>query len=597
MGVVSTASARLAACGVAAGLLFAGAASAQGDAALRLHAILHDYDVLYAQADPIGSGQRGAVAAAALWPDDRPATVAARVAQERGLKARLDAVPPAALTGEDALNRQLLERQLGIEVEGAAFDEDRIPFTNDEGFFVTPAFAAEGVRIRTPQDAQAWLHRIATLSDYYDVQIANMRRGLTTGFISPAITATTAAQATRAQATLPVDQSPLLAPFDTLPAALQPQREALCAEALALIRAKVKPAEARMAAFFADDYLPHARATLGAASLPDGRAYYAYRVRHETTTDLTPDQIFAIGQSEIARIRQAMQVEIAATGFQGTFPEFLHKLRTDPQFYVTSREALMERASRLSKRVDGQLPAFFGKLPRLSYGVREVPRAIEDGYTSGRYEGGSPEQGVAGTLFINTSHLDQRPLYELPALVSHEGAPGHHIQIALAQELTDQPLFRRDSDITAFVEGWALYSEQLTREMKLYDTPYDRFGQLSLEMWRACRLVMDVGIHWKGWTRDQAVACLRDNSALAERNIQTETDRYIGWPGQALGYKIGELKIAQLRDRARAALGPKFDYRWFHDQVLDEGALPLDVLEQRVDAWIAAGGPRTAGGS
>ncbi len=576
---------------LAAAVLLAGPAIAQDDPRARLHAILHDYDVLYAKADPIGAGQRGDLAAAALWPDDRPATAAARLAEERGLKVRLDAVPATGLVGEDALNRQLLERQLGIDIEGAAFDEDRIPFTNDEGFFVTTAFAAEGVRIRSLAEAEAWLHRIAILPDYYDVQIANMRRGIATGFVSPSITATTAARATRAQADLPAEQSALLAPFDTLPASLQPQREALRAQALALVRARVKPAEQRLAAFFADDYLPHARAALGASSLPDGRAYYVYRVRHETTTELTPDQIFALGQSEIARIRKAMAVEIAATGFQGSFPDFLHKLRTDPQFYLTSREALMERASRLAKRVDGQLPAFFGRLPRLSYGVREVPRAIEDGYTSARYDGGSPEQGVAGTLLINTSHLDQRPLYELPALVSHEGAPGHHIQIALAQELTDQPLFRRDSDITAFVEGWALYSERLTREMNLYDTPYDRFGQLSLEMWRACRLVMDVGIHWKGWTRDQAMACLRDNSALAERNIETETDRYIGWPGQALGYKIGELKITQLRDRARAALGPRFDYRWFNDQVLDEGALPLDVLERRVDAWIAAGGP------
>ena len=303
---------------------------------------------------------------------------------------------------------------------------------------------------------------------------------------------------------------------------------------------------------------------------------------------MTPDQIFALGQSEITRIRAAMDVEIAAAGFHGTFHEFQEKLRTDPQFYVTSREALLEKASRLAKRVDDKLPGYFGKLPRLSYGVREVPRAIEEGYTSGRYNGGSPEQGVAGGLMINTSHLDQRPLYELPALVSHEGAPGHHIQIALAQEQTDVPLFRKDDGITAFVEGWALYAEQLTREMGLYETPYDRFGLLSMEMWRACRLVMDTGIHWKGWTRDQAVACLKDNSALADKNIQNETDRYIGWPGQALGYKIGQLKIQQLRDRAKAALGPKFDYRAFHDQVLDEGPMPLSVLERRVDAWIAA---------
>jgi len=312
-------------------------------------------------------------------------------------------------------------------------------------------------------------------------------------------------------------------------------------------------------------------------------------VRHETTTDMTPDQVFALGQSEIARIRTAMDVQIAQTGFKGGFRAFQQHLRTDPEFYVTSREALLEKASRLAKRVDDQLPRFIGRLPRLTYGVRPVPAAIEENYTTGRYNPGSPEQGIAGGLMINTSHLDQRPLFELPTLVAHEGVPGHHIQIALAQEMTGLPTFRRNSDITAYVEGWALYSEQLVSEMGLYDTPYIRFGMLSMEMWRACRLVMDVGIHWKGWTRDQAMACLRDNTALADKNMQNETDRYIAWPGQALGYKIGELRILALRHRAEAALGDRFDIRRFHDVVLDEGAMPLSLLEQRVDAWIQAG--------
>ena len=568
-------------------------ASAQPSPADTLHKVLADYDAFLNRNDPIDAGQRGDIALAALWPDDSPAAEAKRNHENLDFKARLDAILAAKLTGEDALNRELLEARLALDIQGAAFDEDRIPFTNDEGFFVTPAYAAEGTRIHNDAEAKAWLHRIATLPAYYDVEIANMRRGMADGFTSPRLTALTCVKATRAQADLPADQSPLLQPFDNLPPAMAGQREALRAQALALIVADVKPAEHRLAAFFADDYLPKATATLGASSLPNGRAYYQYRVRRETSSDLTPDQIFTLGQSEVARIRAAMDVEIAASGFHGSFAQFQAMLRTNPQFYVTSREALMEHASRLAKRVDGQLPAFFGKLPRLSYGVREVPRAIEDGYTSGRYNEGSPEQGIAGGLMINTSHLDQRPLYELPALVSHEGAPGHHIQIALAQEQTDVPLFRREDDNTAFVEGWALYSEQLTREMGLYETPYDRFGLLSMEMWRACRLVMDVGIHWKGWTRDQAVACLRENSALAEKNIQTETDRYIGWPGQALGYKIGQLKIEGLRDEARAALGPKFDYRRFHDAVLDEGPMPLSVLERRVRAWIEAEKART----
>jgi len=573
---------------VGAMTLAVGSAAAQTSPAQILHKVLADYDAYLDRNDPLGAGQRGDMAQAALWPDDSPVAEARRNQENLDFKARLDAIPATALTGEDALNRELLEARLTLDIQGAAFDEDRIPFTNDEGFFLTPSYAADGTIIHNEAEAKAWLHRIASLPAYYDIEIANMRRGIATGFTSPRLTAQTCAKATRAQADLPAAQSPLLQPFDNLPPAMAGERAALRAQALALIVADVKPAEARLAAFFANEYLPKARESLSASSLPNGRAYYQYRVRVETSSDLTPDQIFALGESEIARIRKAMDVEIAASGFHGTFREFQDKLRTDPQFYVTSREALLEKASRLAKRIDDKLPAFFGKLPRLSYGVREVPRAIEDGYTSGRYFPGSPEQGVAGGLMINTSHLDQRPLYELPALVSHEGAPGHHIQIALAQEQTGVPEFRRDDDNTAFVEGWALYSEQLTKEMGLYETPYDRFGLLSMEMWRACRLVMDVGIHWKGWTRDQAVACLKDNSALADKNIQNETDRYIGWPGQALGYKIGQLKIEQLRDEARAALGPKFDYRRFHDVVLDEGVMPLNVLDRRVHAWIEA---------
>jgi len=565
------------------GATSAGARPSPADA---LHKVLADYDAYLNRNDPIDAGQRGDLALAALWPDDSPAAEAKRNQENLDFKARLDAIPATALTGEDALNRELLDARLALDIQGAPFDEGRIPFTNDEGFFVTPAYAAEGTIIHNDAEARAWLTRIGALPAYYATEIANMRRGIATGFTSPRLTAATCVKATRAQADLPADQSPLLQPFDNLPPAMAGQREALRAQAVALITADVKPAEQRLAAFFEGEYLPKARETLGASSLPNGRAYYQYLVRRETSSDLAPDQIFALGESEIARIRKAMDVEIAASGFHGTFQQFQAKLRTDPQFYVTSREELLDRASRLAKRVDDKLPAFFGKLPRLSYGVREVPRAIEDGYTSGRYNPGSPEQGVAGGLMINTSHLDQRPLYELPALVSHEGAPGHHIQIALAQEQTGVPQFRRDDDNTAFVEGWALYSEQLTKEMGLYETPYDRFGLLSMEMWRACRLVMDVGIHWKGWTRDQAVACLKDNSALSDKNIQNETDRYIGWPGQALGYKIGQLKIEALRDEAKAALGPKFDYRQFHDVVLDEGPMPLSVLERRVRAWI-----------
>ncbi len=576
-----------------ASLLSAGTAAATPPATA-LHLLLGDYDAFWKQANPVAAGQLGDLSAAALWPDDTPAAAAERHRRRIAFKQRLDAIPATALQGEDALNRELLAASLAIDLAGDAFDEDRIPFSNDEGFFVTPSYAAQDTHLHNDAEARAWLNRIATLADYYVHETDNLRRGIATGFVSPRLTAETCVRTTRALADLSAGQSVLLQPFDRLPPAMAAQRDTWRTAALHLITSRVKPAEHALASFFADDYLPHARPTLGASALPDGRAYYMYRVRRETTTSLTPDQIFAIGQSEITRIRRAMDVEIAASGFHGSFKQFQAKLRGDPQFYVTTREALMEKASRLAKRVDGLLPEFIGKLPRLSYGVREVPRAMEEGYTSGRYNPGSPEQGVAGALMINTSHLDQRPLYELPALVSHEGAPGHHIQIALAQEQTDLPLFRREDGNTAYIEGWALYAEQLTREMGLYATPYDRFGLLSMEMWRACRLVMDVGLHWKGWSRDQALACLRDNTALSDKNIQNETDRYIGWPAQALGYKIGQMAIERLRDRARAALGTAFDYRRFHDAVLDEGPLPMDVLERRVQGWISASSAATA---
>jgi len=568
------------------------AASAQTDSAARLHAVVKTYDAWMDQADPISAAARGDLAASSRWPDDSPAAVTGRSARLRAIAANLHAIPASGLQGEDALTQRLLLWRVDINLQGDAFDEPRIPFTSDEGFFVTPLYASEGTTLRTAAEVAAWLARLRALPAYYAIETQNMRRGLATGFVQPRITALAAARTTRAQASVPAEQDPLLQPFATLPATIPAaQRAAWRAEGLDIIRRQVKPAELQLADFFENTYLPHSRPTLGAGSLPGGGAYYAYLVRRETTTSLTPDQIFALGQSEIRRIRAAMQAQITASGFTGSFAAFQAMLRRNPRFYVGTREALLEKASRLAKRVDGELPRFFGTLPRLSYGVRPVPEAIEEGYTSARYDPGSPQLGVAGGLMINTSHLDQRPLYELPALVAHEGAPGHHIQIALGQERTDLPAFRQDSDITAFVEGWAVYAEQMVAEMGLYATPYERFGMLSMEMWRACRLVMDVGLHAKTFSRDQALECLRTNTALSEKNMQNEVDRYIAWPGQALGYKIGELKIMELRHRAEAALGPKFDIRKFHDAVLDEGAMPLEILEQRMNDWIATQKP------
>jgi uncharacterized protein (DUF885 family) len=390
-----------------------------------------------------------------------------------------------------------------------------------------------------------------------------------------------------AAAARPAQDDPLLKPFAAAKldaATLAPLR----AEAIAVIRDRIRPAQREFAAFLAKEYLPASRNALAARSLPGGEAYYRWLVRDHTTTDLTPDQIHAIGVSEVARLRAAMQGTMADAGWRGDLPGFIAMLRKDPRFYATSRQQLLEKASEIAKRIDGELPRWFATLPRLTYGVRPVPPEIEETYTTGRYFEGNPRQGVAGGYMVNTSHLDQRPLYELPALTLHEAVPGHHIQIALAQELQGVPAFRRNADVTAFTEGWGLYSETLGDEMGIYRDPYERFGKLSYEMWRACRLVADTGIHWMGWSLDQARQCFAENTALSPLNIEVELARYVSWPGQALAYKMGELKILALRQKAREALGPKFDIRRFHDAVLLAGPLPLDLLEGRIDAWIAS---------
>ncbi|WP_336946779.1 DUF885 family protein [Asaia sp. HN010] len=551
--------------------------------------LVSDYDRFTAALDPVSAASRGDQNAAERWPDDSPAAEAARLKQRLAFKDRLSHLDLATLKGEALLNARLMIWENDLAIEGQKFDPSRMPFTSDEGFYQEIGYAADNTPLRSEADARHWLVRMNRIPAYDAQQTENMRRGIATHFVQPRLIAEIALRAVKAQAALPERENPALRPFDSLPATMPiALRKSLRAEGERIVHDRIKPAEQALARFFETEYLPASRDSLGASSLPDGRAYYAYLVKSETTTTLTPDQIFALGQSEIVRIHRSMQSQMDAVGFHGDFKSFVSTIKADPQFYVTTRQALMEKASFLAKKIDGELPRVIGKLPRLTYGVREVPRAIEEGYTTGRYDPGSPVLGISGGLMINTSHLDQRPLYELPSLVAHEGVPGHHIQIALAQEMTDLPGFRRDYATTAFVEGWALYAEQFVSEIGLYPTPYERFGQLSMEMWRACRLVMDVGIHWKNWSRDQALSCLRDNTALAEKNIQNETNRYISWPGQALGYKIGELTILDLRHQAETALGSKFDERRFHDLVLDEGAMPLALLRERVKDWIEA---------
>ncbi len=380
----------------------------------------------------------------------------------------------------------------------------------------------------------------------------------------------------------------LYAPFANFPPTVPEAERARLREAgRAAIADSVIPAFDEFRTFFETEYAPRARNTIAAQRLPNGRAYYADLVRYYTTLpDATPQQIHQIGLREVARIRAAMEVEMRASGFQGTFPEFLTFLRTDPQFYATTPEQLLREAAWITREIDGQMPNFFGRIPRRPYTVRPVPAEIAPNYTGGRYNGGRTDQ--AGEYWVNTYALNTRPLYVLPSLTAHEAAPGHHTQISLARELENLPAFRGTFYPHAFGEGWGLYSERLGEEMGIYHTPYQRFGRLTYEMWRACRLVVDTGMHSMGWSRQRALDYLAANTALSTHEIRTEVDRYIGWPGQALAYKMGELKIVELRQRAEAALGDRFDIRAFHDVVLGNGGVTLPVLERQVDEYIAA---------
>ncbi len=565
-------------------LLFAGPALADDRP---LNALVADYEAYALADDPITAGGEGDRAALSRLPDVTPAADAARTKALKGFQARLSAIGEAGLSEEARLNRAFLAWTLDRQVRSLAFDEARMPFNSDGGFHQTLGYLAATTPIRSAADARAWIDRLNAAPAYYAANIANARRGAQAGFTQPRGTSAQVLARAREMVTAPVETDVLLTPLMALPASMpQPEQAAFRAQGLAVVRDKVRPAQRDFVAFLEQEYLPASRKALAARSLPDGERYYAWLVSDHTTTAMTPDQIHTAGLAEVARIRAEMEGVIAETGFKGDFKAFLAMLRSDPRFYATSREDLLEKASRIAKRIDDKLPGWFATLPRLTYGVRPAPADIEANYTTGRYFSGSPAQGVAGGYIVNTAKLDQRPLYELPALTLHEAVPGHHLQIALSQELEGVPAFRRNAGVTAFTEGWGLYAEKLGGEMRVYQDPYERFGRLSYEMWRACRLVADTGIHWKGWSLEQARACFTDNSALSPLNIEVELARYVSWPGQALAYKLGEMKIVQLRAKAQAELGDRFDIRRFHDAVLLAGPLPLDLLETRVNLWV-----------
>jgi uncharacterized protein (DUF885 family) len=439
------------------------------------------------------------------------------------------------------------------------------------------------------RDYENYVARLKGFPGYARRQMENMREGIRTGFVQPRVILQGFEGTVTPHLVDDPVQSVFWGPFASFPKGVPASdRERLRAAGRAAIESDVVPAYRAFLEFMTKEYLPRARASVGASELPEGREYYAHLVKHFTTLDVTPDQVHELGVKEVARIKGEMDEVLGRLEWKQGFPAFLEFLRKDPRFYPRTAEELLERASFIAKRMDGKLPSLFNRLPRQPYGVEPVPSDLAPKYTAGRYNGAPLESERAGMYWVNTYALETRTLYTLEALTLHEAVPGHHLQISLQQELQGLPAFRRHDYVNAFGEGWGLYSERLGLEAGFYTDPYSNFGRLSYEMWRACRLVVDTGLHWKGWTREQALDYLARNTALSLHEVTTETDRYIGWPGQALAYKMGELKIRELRTRAEAALGPRFDLRLFHDAVLQNGSVPLSILEAQIEAFIAA---------
>ena len=573
---------------IALGLAGAAPGIARDHDRAELAGVIADFERWRRDADPFTAGFEGDRAALRRLPDASFEAQARAIDELRRMQRRLERIDAAHLSDDEALNHAFLTHVAADALGGLAHDEARLALNTHTGFFALPDLLAQATQLRTRDDAEAWLARLAALPHYYRDNIAAARRGIDTGWTQPRTAAERVLEVARAQAATPAEESPLLAPLaampDSIPAA---DRARYRAEALALVRERIQPEQHAFVRFLEEEYLPAARAPLSIRTAPGGEAYYRFLVRRHTTTEMTPEAVHALGLEEVARIRSEMERAIAETGFRGSFAQFLRHLRTDPRFYAQSPQDLIEKSAEIAKRAEDQLPRLFGALPRLTYGVRPAPSALAGRFTAGRYVSGSATLGQAGAYIVNTTQLNQRPLYELPALTLHEAAPGHHLQIALTQELGELPYFRRTANLTAYVEGWGLYAEYLGEEMGIYRTPYERFGRLSYEMWRACRLVADTGIHWYGWSYEQARACFEENTALSPHNIETELERYVSDPGQALGYKIGELTIVRLRREAETALGSGFDVRAFHDVVLGAGPLPMHVLETRTRRWIA----------
>jgi uncharacterized protein (DUF885 family) len=514
-------------------------------------------------------------------PKVDPASQAMRLRMWQDVLQKLDGVKREELSAGEQINFDVYRPQIQALIANQQFREYEMPANSDTTFWTDIGYTARR-QYRSSQDYRNWIGQMKDIPRYFHEQMDEMRAGLKRGFTPPRVTL----EGRDASITAVTDATPegslFYTPFKEMPGISDADKKDLREQAVNAIRDTVQPAYRELLTFFRSEYFPGTRTTLAAYDLPDGQAYYRARIRQFTTLDQDPAAIHAFGESEVARLHEQMLAAMRETGFKGDFPAFLAFLRKDPQFYAKTPEELLMRGAWIAKRFDGKASQYFGQLPRARFAIRPVPDDLAPFYTSGR--------GGPGVYLLNTYNLPSRPLYNLTALTLHESAPGHAFQMPLAREHKQQPEFRQHTYLSAYGEGWALYCEILGLEMGMYDTPYDRFGMLNYQIWRAARLVVDTGIHSQGWSRDRAIAYFRDYTALPEHEINTEIDRYIAWPAQALSYYLGEDAIIKSRAKAEATLGPKFNVRAFHDTVLELGSVPIPVLQARVDRFIAEGG-------
>jgi uncharacterized protein (DUF885 family) len=510
-----------------------------------------------------------------------PAAQSERLSHWRTTLAALSTVRRSDLSPAEQINFDVYRPQIEALVRLQELRDYEMPVNSDSAFWTGLTYAARST-FKTPTDYTHWIAQMKDIPRYFAEETAQMKAGLARGFTPPQVTLKGRDQSLAAIVDAAPEQTFFYVPFEKMTGVPEAERAALRAQALTVIREQVQPAYRQLLAFFREEYLPHARTSLAALDLPQGDAYYRARIAEFTTLTLSPAEIHAFGEAEVARLHAEMVEVMRATGWTGSFEEFQSMLRSDPRFTARSPEELLMRAAWIAKRFDGVASQYFGRLPRARFAIRPVPDELAPFYTAGR--------GGNGVYLLNTYDLPSRPLYNLPALTLHESAPGHALQMSLALEHKTQPDFRQHTYISAFGEGWALYCERLGDEMGLYQTPYERFGMLGYQIWRAARLVVDTGVHTQGWTREQSIAYLLRYTTLPAHEVETEVDRYIAWPAQALSYYLGETEILKARARAETALGNRFNLRAFHDTVLELGSVPMSVLQARIDRFIAEGG-------